>query len=530
MTLSLLPRACAAFVAAAAVALPAAGCGGTGNASSGGDPGADPAASLPASAPVYVEAQLRPQGTQRDGAIGAGRKLLGTDDPARVLIDLFNTSVAGQGTNYARDIAPWLGNRAGLAVTSLSGTGRPGFVLAVASRDDARAEAFVAAQRRRRKATEHDYRGVTYGVDPRDGTAATVVGHAVLLGTEAGVKSAIDATKGDALSESPAFKEGRGAVGSAGLAYAYLDPSRLVEAAVGRLSGGAGLGAAAQAQALSGLLSGSGLRAIAASLDAAPDALRVDAALLGAKDLGAGAGDGPGAAAAVPADAWLSVGVGDVGAALRRALAQQGSGGGVGGFSFAQIAALLQQRLGIDLERDVLSWMGDAAVFVRGTSSRDLGGALVVTSKDPAASKAAIGKLDKVLTTLGRPPRPLRGVDGAEGLVLAGPQGRTLEIAAKDDRFVVAVGHDALTAALGGGGADRLGDTTAYKNAAALLEGVKPSLFLDTPAALKLVESVMADDAGLRRAKPTLDVLGPAAAGLDRRGDVTHLKAAVGLR
>jgi hypothetical protein len=320
-------------------------------------------------------------------------------------------------------------------------------------------------------------------------------------------------------------------VGSDGLGYAYVDPSRLVDAAVGRLSGGAGRGAAAPAQALSSLLSGSGMRSIAASLDAAPDALRVDAALLGAKDLGAGAGDGPGAAAAVPADAWLSVGIGDVGAALRKAVAQQGSGAGLGGLSVAQITALLQQRLGIDLERDFLSWMGDGAVFVRGTSSRDLGGALVVTSKDPAASTAAIGKLDRLLTTFGSAPRPLRGVAGAEGLVVPGPQGRTLEIAAKDDRFVVAVGHDALTAALAGGaGADRLGDTTAYKNAAALLEGVKPSLFLDTPAALKLVESFMSDDAGFQRAKPTLDVLGPAAAGLERQGGVTHLKAAVGLR
>jgi hypothetical protein len=437
--------------------------------------------------------------------------------------------------NFERDIAPWLGNRAGLAVTSLSGGGRPGFVLAIASRDDDKAKAFVSAQQRRHKATEHEYRGVTYGVDGSDGTAAAVVGHAVLLGSEPALKSAVDATKGDALSEAKAFKEARSAVGSDGLAYVYLDASRVFGLLAGRLSGAAGgaagLGAAARAQALSGLVSGSGVRSIAASLDAAPNALRVDAAILGTKSLGAGTGDGPGAAAAVPADAWLSAGIGDVGGTLRKTLAGQGGGGGaLGGFSFAQIAALLQQRLGIDLERDFLSWMGDAAVFVRGTSRADLDGAVVITSKDPAASRAAIAKLDKLLTTFGQSPRALRGVAGAEGLVLPASGGRpALEIAAKDDKFVIALGKGALEAALTGGG-QRLGDTGAYKSAVGLLEGINPSLFLDTPAALKVVESFIGDQAGFQRAKPTLDVFGPAAAGLERRGDVTHVKVAVGIR
>jgi hypothetical protein len=533
MTLSLLPRSCAALVAVAAVALPVAGCGGS-SAASAGDAGADPAASLPASAPVYVEAQLRPQGAQRTGAIAVGRKLLRTDDPAAKLIGLFDRAVRAQGTNFERDIAPWLGNRAGVAVTSLSGTGRPGWVAAIASRDDDKAKAFVSAQQQRHKAAEHQYRGVSYGVDPKDGTAAAVVDHAVLLGTEPAVKSAIDATKGNALSEAKAFQEARGAVGSDGLAYVYLDPSRVFGLVFSRLSGaagGAGLGAAAQSQALSGLVAGSGVRSIAASLDAAPNALRVDAAVLGAKNPGARAGDGPAAAAAVPADAWLGAGIGDVGGTLRKALARQGGGGGaLGGFSIAQVEALLQQRLGIDLEHDFLSWMGDAAVFVRGSSRADLGGAVVITSKNPAASRAAIGKLDKLLTTFGKSPRPLRGVDGAEGLVLGGAGGRpTLEIAAKDDKFVVALGNGALEAALGGGG-QRLGDTGAYKSAVGLLEGVKPSLFLDTPSAVKVLESFAGDRPRFRRAKPTLDVFGPAAAGLERRGDVTHVKVAVGIR
>jgi hypothetical protein len=172
--------------------------------------------------------------------------------------------------------------------------------------------------------------------------------------------------------------------------------------------------------------------------------------------------------------------------------------------------------------------MGDAALFVRGTAKGDVNGALVVTSKDPAASQAAIGKLDKLLTTFGQAARPLRGVAGAEGLVLDGPGRTTIEVAAKDDKFVVALGHAALTAALAGGG--HLGDTGAYKSATQLLDGVKPSFFLDTPAAVKLLDSFVGAKPGFQKAKPTLDVFGPAAAGMTRKGDVTHVKVAVAIR
>ena len=52
-------------------------------------------------------------------------------------------------------------------------------------------------------------------------------------------------------------------------------------------------------------------------------------------------------------------------------------------------------------------------------------------------------------------------------------------IAAKGDRFVVAYGRRALADALGAG--PRLGDRAAYRTAAGLLDGARPSLFLDTP-------------------------------------------------
>jgi len=525
MTLSFLPRPRALALVVAAVALPVAGCGGA-SSSAGGDAGADPASALPASAPLYVEAQVRPQGEQRTGAVAVGRKLLHTSDPAGKVIAMFDKAIRDKGASFEHDVDPWLGNRVGLAVTSLRGQGEADYAVAIASKDDDKAKAFVAYRAQRDKAAEREYHGVKYAVDPRDHTAAAVLGHTVVVATEPAMKAAIDASKGDSLSEAKGFREARDAVGTDGLGFAYADPKRLFDAALSGLSSGSG--GATQAQALSGLLGGSGLRSIAASLDVAPNALRLDAALVGAKSVSTGAGDGPAAAAAAPADAWLSAGIGDLGGTLRKALAQQGSSGSFGGFSLDQLQRQLKGGLGVDLDKDFLSWMGDASLFVRGTSQSDLGGALVIASKDPAASRAAIAKIDKLLTTFGTTTQPLTGVAGAEGLTLDGPGSTRVEIAAKGDKFVIALGHGAVAAALGGGGT--VGDTAAFKGAAALLEGAKPSFFLDTPTAVKLLASFAGGKPDFQKAKPTLDVFGPAAAGMAKDGDTTHVKAAVGIR
>jgi hypothetical protein len=526
MSAFLLPRSLAAMAAAGAVLLGAAGCGSSAGSSSGANAGVDPAASLPASAPLYVEAQLRPEGDLKANVDAVARKVLRTNDPGQKVVDLLDRALnAKAGTDYKADIEPWLGNRAGLAITALgAGGARPDVVAAIASNDDGTAQAFLDKEQAGNPTTQRDYRGVTYRVDARQDLAAAVVDHAVLVGTERGFKAAVDATRGDELADAPEFKRAREAVGTDGFGFLYVDPSRLLDVALSRAGGTAG----AQGPMLKGLLAGSGTRSIAARLDVASDALRIDAAALGLKT-GAGAGDGPGAAAAVPADAWLSLGVGDVGGAVRRALAQatQGGAGAAGGLDPGIVLQQLKGQLGFDLEKDLLSWMGDAAVFVRGTSMADLDGALVVHSKDPAASRRAIGELRRLLATFGAKPGALHGGAGADGLSLQVGSGHTtIEIAARGDRFVIAYGPRALDAALNGGGAT-LGGTQAFKTVAGLLGGAKPSLFVDTPAVVRFIGSLAGSSPSFAKAKPTLHAFGPAAAGVSSDGDVTHLKLAV---
>jgi hypothetical protein len=275
---------------------------------------------------------------------------------------------------------------------------------------------------------------------------------------------------------------------------------------------------------LKGLIGGSGLRSIVAALEVEQNALRVNAAVIGVKSP-KGSGDGPGAAADVPADAWLSLGIGDVGGKVQQALDQVGKSGAIPGLDPATLIAQLKSQLGVDVQKDFLSWMGDTAVFVRGTSLQDLGGAVVIHSKDPAASQRAVGILRRLLPQMGAKAKTLHA-GGLTGLrIRVGATGGEIDIAAKGDRFVVAYGRDALAAAFGGG--QSLGDTDAYKTAQGLLGGEKASLFLDTPQVVQLIGSAVSDPAGFAKANPTLDAFGPAAAGASTAGDVMHIKFAV---
>jgi Protein of unknown function (DUF3352) len=530
MASSLLPRrrGLASLALAAALAIPVAGCGDSSSSGGGGDAGADPAAFLPASAPVYVEAQVQPTGDLRENALAIGRKILRTGDPGGKIVDLIDGGLKDDGASYAKDIAPWLGQRAGIAITSVGAGGNDvDLVAAIASKDDDAAQKFVDA---RKGGTEREYRGVKYRYKSDGDMALAVVDHAVVAGTERGFKSAIDAQSGDTLADGAAFKKARETVGTDGLGFAYADPGRFFDLAVGAAAGtAAGKASQQQLKAAKGILTGTGLQSLAASLDVAANAVRVDAAAIGMKAPTTGKGDGPAAAAAVPAGSWLSVGIGDVGGAVTKGIATLGRSGATGGVDPGAIFDGLKSSVGIDVQKDLLSWMGDAALFVRGTSMDSLGGALVVDSKDPAASKAAIAKIRKLLETFNVPTGKLNvsgGLTGATGFSLgAGSLPTAVQVAAKDDKFVIAYGRDALADAFAGGAP--LGDSAPFKTAAGLLDGAKPSLFLDTPQVVKLFGSLAGNDDDFAKAKPTLDAFGPAAAGVTSEGDVTRVKAAV---
>jgi hypothetical protein len=507
----LLALALAPLAAAAALA----GCG----ASSGaGD--TDPAGLVPASAPVYLEAVVTPDDQEAGDARTALGKILDTSDPGAKLVELIDRGGRREGIRFDEDIAPWLGDRVGVAALSFSREEADTVAIA-ASTDDAKAQA--AIDKAFKGGDKRTYRDVDYTFDAGDRTAAAVVGGAVVIGTEPGLKGAVDASKGSSLAEADALKKARATVSQERSGFAYLDVAGVLRQAIGAAGD-----TAAQAAPLLDPVAKALPKTVAAALDAEPDLLRVDSASFGQPASTRPAKSGADALAALPADAWLGAGTGELGQTLTSFLDEIASGGGLAGVGLEALLGQLQQRTGLDLRKDVLAWMGDAGFYVAGTTEDDKRGALVIASTDPAATRRTVQTLRRLLAG-GREIRSLDASGVDEGFAVRGDGGRRhdLLVAAAGDKFVVAVGRRALAEALDPGAT--LGATSKFTDAAAKLGGgVRPSFFLD----VERVTSLLDAKGGSRfdRARPYFEAFGVIVGGGTRDGDIGRGRAIATLK
>jgi len=500
-----LPAVLAALVTAAGAV---AGCAG----SSGAGSGSDPAAAVPASAPVYAEAVVAGGGNEQQDAQAALGKILGTTDPQGQVVALFDQG----GVQFARDIQPWLGDRVGAAALTLGKQGDK--IVVAASRDDAAATA--ALGRILPGASERSYRGVSYRVATKDGRplAAGVVGDAVVFGSENGLKAAVDASKGSSLAENDQLKEARSTVRQERSGFLYVDVAGFLRQALGASGGGAAQLAPfvdPVAQALP--------KTFAAALDAEPGLVRVDSAAFGNGGGARAAGSGADALAGLPGDAWLGLGVGELGQTVNGFIDRVSAGSGLAGVGLQALLGQAQQGLGLDIRKDLLGWMGDAGVFVAGSSADNARAALVIASKDPAATQRAV----RALETLARRSGDVSALHAAGvdvGFAVKRPGGKEdLLVAAAGDRFVVAGGRKALDEALSP--TSRLGDAPAFRDAAAKLSaGVRPSYFVDVRKLSGLAGSSAKGGRG-HDLQQRLKAFGAVVGGAKRDGDVTRGEA-----
>jgi hypothetical protein len=472
----------------------AAGCG------SKEETSADPAAVVPARAPVYVEATIPPPGATRADALAAAGKVLGTADPQARLQELI------RGKGGKGDVEPWIGDRVG--AFSLVGSTGDGAIVAATSDVDA-ARDWVAGQGGRTQRYKD--------VDIRSGaggTAYALVEDRVVAGTPAAVRATVDAASGDDLASLSAFKESLDRVeGDDGVGRGYLALRALLEDRAPPSSGSGGmLGSLA-----AGLLTGSLPTAVGMRFHADGSAVRADLASVGGAELGAP--PDPAFVAALTGDAWFAMGLGQVGERLKEQLGGSGP-----------ILDLVGAQAGLDVEKDLLGWMGEGAVFVTGSSAATIGGALVVQSKDPAAMRAAVPKLAALVTRFapGSSSRELRAAGVDAGLTIRA-QGvpAPVHVAAAGDRFVIAVGRDALREAISP--TSRLGDDADFRSAAATLgTGLQPTTFVGARAATPLA-SVLAARTGadVREVRETLGRFTAAVAA--DRGE-RRWRASIGLR
>ncbi len=144
---------------------------------------------------------------------------------------------------------------------------------------------------------------------------------------------------------------------------------------------------------------------------------------------------------------------------------------------------------------DFASWMGSGGIFASGGSLVELRGAVVIASNDPAASQAAVGELAEELRKTGVSVSSV-SIAGTEAAVAVRLTGLpvVLDVAAGRDangqaKFVLGIGEASVQDALRP--PSSFAGTAQYDAASAALgESIRPSLFVDFPTLVSLLEGL----------------------------------------
>ncbi len=563
-----------------------AGCG----SSSSTGTKADPAGVVPSYAPVYIGAVVRPDGALKNEALAAGHTLTGQKNPYTRLLSVLQTP--GSPTlDFSRDVAPWLGENAGLFFTALGSTeGLTGLLqqgligggsgtqwpfaaneggqgaIVLDTSDLTKAEKFVSTQAAHAGAQTTSYKGVSYQATA-SGDAFAVIDKLVVLGSASGVRAVIDTTQsGSSLKGNGTYSQLQSVAPSGALGHVYANPGALTKAHIAKAASGGSEGA----QSLPALLTAlGGTRPLNVSLVPSAKTLAIDADIGpapagAAKSSGGLVGalaTGAGALGELPGESWLAAGLGNVGGSLGSGLSglhnllslvstlTSGSGAGPLAPSSAQVTLSISGILeGIltplkalsantaQARRDFTSWMGDVGVFASGTTILELKAAAVIDSTNPTASRAAVGKLASALNEAGAEASPAT-IPGTEAAIEAKVQGLPVTLVIADGRsasgqakFVMGLGESSITGALNP--SSTMSGSAAYTAAqSALGEGIKPSLQVNFATLLSLLEGVgLGEDPTISKFVPYLrNATTLAGGGKSLGGGMERLRFVLGL-
>jgi hypothetical protein len=537
-----------AILAASALLAGLTGCG------SSSSPAPDPATIVPASTPLYISAEVRPSGSLKSTTEADARKLTHSGEPFSGLLKLLSPS--GHTLNYASEVKPWLGERAGAflvsidtakATTAVSGTLAEalagGSIPALAegalqtllsgayahgavvldTTDVNKARSFLQARASEAGAHAASYRGVAYEV-AANGDAAGIVGKFAVLGSEAALRSAIETEQGgvaSSLAHAAPYTKLTATAEPGALANAYLRASALPP--------------------LYGLLNG--VQEAYLSLLPQTNAIALDIDSIPSASARGGAGLLPSASTAqivgqLPGSSWLAAGVANVSATFGgegiqalRGLAALLAKVKFGSYSLAGALAPLSSPA-IEPQRDLLGWMGAGAVFASGSGLLNLQGGLVVTATDPVRAREAVGKLAGAYKHAGAEVTPTTIPGAEEAVTVKVPEfPLVVAIGAGSGKFAIGAGAASVQEALNP--ATTLSASPAYHAAAATLgQGLQPGLLIEFPTLVSLIETLgLTQTAGISGALPYLQSLTTLTAGGGESlgGGVTRTRVVLGL-
>jgi len=566
-----------AALTAAVIAWLLAGCG----SSHSSGTVADPASAVPAAAPLYAGATVRPGEPLKKNALAAGRALTHQADPYLNLLGALGTPGSGTLT-YKADVAPWLGEHAGVFLSaldsatesrvsqllSLLGKGRLGGspsagsfpfgthgvqgAIVLDTSDVAKARPFLDAQAKRAGSHAGANRGVSYQASAA-GVAFGVVDRFAVIGSESGFRSVVDTTQeGPSLEHAAAYAKLLASAPSGALAHLYARAGSLASAARGSRS-----------QGLLGLLSPlTGSCPVNLSLIPSTSSFALDADSLPSSAPSAGGGlisaaaDGARAFGELPGDSWLGVGLGKVGAALPadaqglQALASvagslAGSSAEAQGSASISVNGLLKGFLlpltalasSPEAAHDFRLWADSAGLFASGSGLLELKGGIVIASKSPTLSRAAVAQLASALRKSGASVQAtsIPGTDAAVTAKVAGvpavlyiANGRA---ASGQTKFVIGLGEPSVTEALSPS-SELSGAASTASAASTLGEGIQPSIAVDFPTLLTLLEGVgLTEDPTISALLPYLRSLTTlAGGGKPLGGGIERFRVVLGLQ
>ena len=497
-----------------------AGCGDEPSSSS------DPAGFAPPGSLVYVEGTVRPTGSLKSDVDSIASKVAGVDNLGEFVVEELESSARddGEPVDYATEIEPWLGERAGVAFADLRDGDPSDFAAAVESTDAAATQEFIDKQVEISKDGYRDvsYEGVEFKVGGDEDQAVGVVGDFLVLAEdEQAFKDAVDASSGDSLADEARFVGAWKATSEGALADVYVDVGGLIERSGDTID--------PQARQILGNagIDPSDATAVASVIPGA-DHVEVDLS----SDLGgerAPTGDASKLLGSLPADSFAAFAASGFGQQLEEALDTLDEEGIPGEIPPNQLKSGLKEA-GIDLD-SIVGSLEDAAVFAVGGNESSLGGALVLTTEGSQVTNT-VSNLGLLLRSAG-----VSGVTAltgkASGFSVRSPDlgDKPVVVAAQGERLAIGYGLPATLTGLAAGSGKTLSDSPTYKTAVSALGDTPIGAFVDGPAALRLADSfVPASDSGFEEAKRYLKSIEYLALGSAAEGDLTTAKLIVGLK
>ncbi len=510
----------AAFAVVALIALPT-GCG-------SGSSGSKVAELAPPGTPVFVEGTVRPSGELKSNTDAIATQVAGIDNLGDYVVEKLESSAQGDGEpfDYAKEVEPWLGERAGVFFEKFDGNDFSGAGAIVESTDTDATQEFIDTQVK----GSHDpyrsasYEGVDYELGGSEGNAIGLLGDSLVVAEGEGVfKEVVDASQGESLAAEDTFAKAISAASDGSLADVYVDVGDLIDQSGGQIDPtarqilqNAGIDPS-EATAVASIVPGSDQVAIELSSDLAGQE--------------APTGDASSLLGELPGNAFAGFAVSGFGKQLQQAIDSLDEEGIPGTIPPNQLKKGLKE-LGIDLE-GLAGSLQDAGAFAVGNSESSLGGALVLTTK----GSQAVDTISNVVDLL-------RGVEVEGVTVLKGKYSgfsvrsdelgdKPLVVAAKEGRIAIGYGLPATLSGLvsEAGKGKTLSDDPVYSDAVASLGATPITAFADGRAALRLADSLIPNsDEGFGEAKKYLKSISFLALGSATQEDLATAKLIVGLK